>query len=198
MNVISLNLPLVLTLLRLILSPLLVPLLFIELLPAYSLEINIYLAILFILLSLTDFFDGYFARRYRQETLLGRILDPIADKFLLHSTLVTLVYLHKLYFYWAIIFIGREFFVMGLRQVASSYNIQLTVLPSAKLKTFVQMVYLTVVILNPFGPYSSYEPIWWNCLQTGLLLIALYISVFSAVQYYVIFIKKIRGVNDIS
>jgi CDP-diacylglycerol--glycerol-3-phosphate 3-phosphatidyltransferase len=113
-----LNLPILLTLSRLILSPLLLPVLLVYLLPFNNIFINSFLGFLFFLFSITDFFDGYFARRYKQETQVGKLLDPIADKFLLYSTLIGLLAADKIFFYWVIIIIGREFFVMGLRQIA--------------------------------------------------------------------------------
>ena len=109
-----LNLSLILTIARLVLSPILIPILFVTILPQASTTASLLVALIFILLSLTDFFDGYFARKFNQETVLGKVLDPIADKFLVNSALFSLVYLNKLYFYWAIILSTRELFVMGL------------------------------------------------------------------------------------
>jgi CDP-diacylglycerol--glycerol-3-phosphate 3-phosphatidyltransferase len=159
-------------------------------LPEQSITINLILTIFFILLSLTDFFDGFLARKYNQETLIGSILDPIADKFLLFSTLITLVYLQKIFFYIAIIFIAREFFVMCLRQVALTYNFKLTVIQNAKFKTFFQFAYISFIILNN----NKYKAI--NNLESFLLFISLYLSIISAFNYYLIFIKKYNNINQ--
>src|SRR5579871_3122872 len=137
------NIPTILTLTRLILAPLLVPLLLVYLLPYNYFWLNSVLAILFIFFGLTDFFDGYLARKLHQETPLGRVLDPIADKFLVYSTLVALLAVGKIYFYWVIIFIGREFFLMGLRHIALENNVVVHVSSWGKLKTFAQMAVLT-------------------------------------------------------
>lgn len=194
MDSLSLNLPNSLTLARLILSPIVIPLLCAYLLPLNIFAINCLLAFLITILSLTDFLDGYLARRYRQETALGRLLDPIADKFLVYSTLIALVYVNKLYFYWAIIFIGREFFIMGLREVSVFYGFTLPSLPMAKLKTWFQMIFIVYVIINPYQHLGLHAP-FYNIIEYILLIAALYLSIISAIQYYNIFAKNIRGVQ---
>jgi CDP-diacylglycerol--glycerol-3-phosphate 3-phosphatidyltransferase len=198
MSFLSFNIPLVLTLIRLIVSPLLVPLLFVVLLPISTFYSNCLLALVFALLSLTDFFDGYLARRYRKETILGRVLDPIADKFLLYSTLIALVYVHKLYFYGAIICIGREFFIMGLREVSASYGFELRVVSTAKLKTGVQMVAIIYLIVNPYQHLGIMQAPLCNSIELLLLGLALYLSIMSAIDYCALFIKNMRGRNDFS
>ena len=184
--------PIILTLIRLISSPLVLPFLFVYLLPLNIFFINIALAGLFLCLSATDFFDGYLARHYNQETALGRLLDPIADKFLIYTTLISLVAAGKLYFYWAIIFIGREFFVMGLREISLAHNFSLAVSGNAKLKTAFQVAALTWVIVNPLQQEGLYA-LWWNGIEWLLLSSALFFSLLSAVAYYRIFIKNIRS-----
>ena len=82
------NLPTLLTLARLILSPVILPGLLVVLLPFNLLPINMVLAAIFAAFGLTDYFDGYFARKHDQVTPLGRLLDPVADKLLVTSTLV--------------------------------------------------------------------------------------------------------------
>ncbi|MDP3889126.1 MAG: CDP-alcohol phosphatidyltransferase family protein, partial [bacterium] len=114
----TINIPIILTLIRLIFSPFLLPLLLVHFLPFNIFWINAILALFFVMVCLTDFFDGYLARKYKQETVLGKLLDPIADKFLLYSTLIVLLSVHKIFFYWPSILIGREFLVMGIRLIA--------------------------------------------------------------------------------
>src|SRR5690242_4970052 len=112
------SLPIQLTLIRLIGSPLVLPFFLVYLLPYNNVWLNGFVTLFFLLFGLTDFFDGYFARKNDQITTLGGMLDHVADKFLLYSTLVSLVAVGKLYFFWAIVWIGREFFIMALRQIA--------------------------------------------------------------------------------
>jgi cardiolipin synthase len=186
MNV--LNTPTILTLIRLILSPLILPVLFVYLLPCNNIYINILMALLFIAFSLTDFLDGYLARKYSQETALGSVLDPIADKFLVYSTLLALAVVNKLFFFWVVLLIGREFFMMGLRQVALENSFSVKVSSLGKTKTFIQMVCLTYIIFNPFQSMGYSNA--WNIVELILILATVSLSLFSAGVYYKIFIKK--------
>ena len=121
------NVPNLLTFIRLVVSPLTLPVLLVYLLPYNILWVNILLAALFLVFSFTDFFDGYLARKWGQETTMGKMLDPIADKFLSASVLIALVASHKLFFYWAVILIGRSLFMMGLRIVSFEHGIPVPV-----------------------------------------------------------------------
>lgn len=189
MNLEIINIPNLLTFSRLILSPLLVPIMFVYGLPMHSLELNILLAVLFVFLSLTDFLDGYLARKYGQETLIGRLLDPLADKFLLFSALIALVYVHRIYFYWAIILIGREFFMMGLREIAINYGISIHVSILGKIKTSLQLIFLTFVIINPHQHLGMHAPIW-NGVEYLLLGFTLFFTILSACVYYQDFMNQ--------
>lgn len=189
MNALTFNVPLTLTCIRLLLSPLFLPFLLVYYVPLHSPFCNALLGIFFIFLSLTDFFDGYLARKYAQTTALGRLLDPIADKFLLFSALIPLVYIHKIYFYWALLFIGREFFIMALREVAQAHGFSLSVSYKAKLKTFFQMAYLTWVIINPY-PLGMF--VLYTTIEYFLLTGALFFSLYSAADYYFSFFKQIK------
>jgi CDP-diacylglycerol--glycerol-3-phosphate 3-phosphatidyltransferase len=183
------NAPTILTLIRLVASPLLLPVLLVYLLPFNYWWLNGLLALLFTFFGLTDFLDGYLARKLKQETKLGRVLDPIADKFLVYSTLVALLATGKIYFYWVIILIGREFFMMGLRHVALENGITVHVSSWGKLKTLVQMAMLTVMIANPYQALGFCGAFGWNGLEALLLAISLLLSVDSARRYYVTFMK---------
>lgn len=103
------NLPNILSLMRLFGSPLIMPIALVYCLPYDYFFINIGLAFLFLGFSITDFLDGYFARKYHITSALGSALDHIADKFLTYSTFIALVTVSKIYFFWVIIFIGRDF-----------------------------------------------------------------------------------------
>lgn len=188
---IHVNFPTSLTLARLILSPLVMPILLITFLPANNVGLNCCLAITFALLGLTDFFDGYLARQRGQETHLGRILDPIADKFLVYSTLIALVHSQKLFFYWAIVIIGREFFVMGLREIALCHGFNVPVAFIGKLKTVFQMILLTFVILNPAQHLAAKAP-FWNATEALLLAATLFLTTYSALIYTRDFVHRWR------
>lgn len=185
-----------LTLFRLIFSPLLFPLLLVYLLPLNAPFINALLALLFILVSLTDFFDGYLARKFKQESLVGRILDPIADKFLIYATLIALLAVHKIFFYWVVILIGREFFVMGLRHVAAAHNFEVPVLPFSKIKTAFQMILLTWMIANPYQAAGFEGAPLWNIGQAVVLFATIVLSLYSATRYYQLFMKKFKAIRE--
>lgn len=182
------TIPTILTLIRLIASPLILPLLFVYLLPLHVLWINCILASIFALLSLTDFFDGYLARKLQQETVLGKVLDPLADKFLTYSALIALLAAGKIYFYWVVLLIGREFFVMGLRHVALEHQFNVPVSIWGKIKTSVQMITLIFIILNPYQPQGIHA-LGWNSVEIILLALTIVLSLYSAWLYYRHFIS---------
>lgn len=183
----SCNLPIFLTLIRLIASPFLMPVLIVTVLPLNILKYNILVASLFVLLSLTDFFDGYFARKYRLETKLGSSLDHIADKFLLFSTLIGLVYIKKIFFIWAVIFIGREFSLMSLREMALINGFAISVSKLGKFKTTFQLLYLTILIIN------THNNIIINKLEFILLILSLFFTLYSAVEYFKTFFQNFKS-----
>ena len=192
------NVPNILTLIRLIVSPIMLPVLLVYLLPLNVFWINAALACLFGLFSITDFFDGYLARRYAQVSSFGRFLDPIADKFLIFSTLVALLAINKIFFIWVLILIGREFFVLGLRQMALENNLSIHVSWFGKIKTLFQVLYLTVLILNPYHTFAKtgltsfmhdlYNAPGWTSLETLLMAGAVSMTLVSAERYYHAFV----------
>jgi len=185
----QISFPMILTYIRLIGAPLVLPFFLVYLLPYNIFWINCCLAGLFFLFGLTDFFDGYLARKYNQVTTTGALLDHVADKFLLYSTLIALVAAHQLHFFWAILWIGREFFIMTLRQIALERNFLITVSSYGKLKTVVQIACLTFVIANPEHALSIFTS-QWNIAELFLLIAATALSLISAYNYFVLFMKK--------
>lgn len=186
------TIPLFFTMIRLVGSLFFLPVFFVYFLPVNLFLYNIYASILFLLIGVTDFFDGYYARKLRQTTQLGALLDPLADKIFIMVTLVCLVFTGKLWFYWAIIFIGREFLVMGLREVALHQGFSLPVGYSGKLKTVVQIAFFAFVILNPYQAFGSHAP-WWNGCEFVVLMVALVLSIVSALFYAQIFWRTIKS-----
>lgn len=182
----SLNLPNFLTLFRLLVSPIILPVLLVYYLPKNIYSLNITFAIIFLLISLTDFLDGYLARKYHIVTKFGQALDPIADKFLICFTLISLLAIGKIFFLWVILLIGREFFVMGLRQIALENNFFVPVSMLAKLKMNFQVLMIVIIIMNP-DHYLSISQSGWNIAEIVLILITIFLSLFSALQYYLAF-----------
>jgi CDP-diacylglycerol---glycerol-3-phosphate 3-phosphatidyltransferase len=188
----QLSFPTILTLIRLVGSPLILPFFLVYFLPYNIFLVNVCLAVLFFLFGSTDFFDGYLARKYKVVTSLGAMLDHVADKFLLYSTLVALVAVNKLYFFWAILWIGREFFIMALRQVALENNFSVTVSSYGKIKTIAQGICLTWIIVNPYQVTGLLCLQWWNCVEYLLLFVATAFSLVSAYKYFTFFIDKFK------
>ncbi len=109
---------------------------------------------LYIIASLTDFFDGYLARKMKTESALGQFLDPISDKIFVASLLIALVGFDRLEGLWiipAIVILMREFLVSGLREFLAPQNIQLPVSKLAKWKTTVQMITLGFLLVGDYG-----------------------------------------------
>ena len=109
---------------------------------------------IYIIAALTDFFDGYLARAWSQQSSLGRMLDPIADKLLVAAVLLVLTAdhtIHGLTLWAAIIILCREILVSGLREYLAELRVPLPVTAVAKWKTTVQMVALGFLIAGPAG-----------------------------------------------
>ena len=143
------NLPNTLTLSRIFIVPLLVVVLLTPFsedwlgVPRHILGVSIFLAA-----ALTDFLDGFFARRRRQVSRLGKLLDPIADKMLISAALISLVE-NKLAPAWAVVIIvGREFAVSGLRSIAATEGVVIAASKVGKLKMLAQVVAVSLLILS--------------------------------------------------
>ncbi len=181
------NLPLYLTLFRLVVSPLFLPFLLYFFLPRNIFFVNAALAILFLIIGVTDFFDGYFARRWGLESSLGKMLDHTADKVLIAATLITLVAAGKLWFFWAILLICREVFVAGMRQVACEQHRFIHVSWLGKFKTGAQILCCAWIIANPDQGLAMGASTW-NIVEVCLILVTLALSFLSARGYYVVFV----------
>jgi len=180
MTTLRFNLPTILTLSRIVLIPFFV-------LSVY--QHPVLGALIFSIASITDFLDGYLARRSGQITTFGIIMDPLADKFLVISALIVLVDMERLSAFIAIILIVREFLVTGLRVVALSKDIVIPAEMGGKLKTTAQITSILCLIL--VGSIFDNLPV--DLYDVGLVFvwIALALSVTSGVQYTISFWKKI-------
>ena len=138
---------------------------------------------------MTDFLDGYLARRYGLETAIGQALDPIADKFLVCSSLIALLAIKKIYFMWVIILIGRELCMLSLRQFAALHNISVSVSYLGKIKACLQMGLIIILILRPTGSYA-YWINGWSFLECSFLILTLYFALISFYNYALEFGRK--------
>jgi CDP-diacylglycerol--glycerol-3-phosphate 3-phosphatidyltransferase len=144
--------------------------------------------VVFSLASATDWLDGYLARKWGQVTKVGKLLDPIADKILIMSALVTLVEIRSdvVPAWIAIIIIGREFAVTGLRAIASSDGI---VIPAETVGKYKVGAQITAVLSLLLDYYMTKE--WMRDLGVLALWAAMILSVYSAVQYFRTYWKKL-------
>ncbi len=172
MGILKLNLPTALTLSRIVLIPLFV--LSVEAHPVLG-------AVVFGVASITDFLDGYLARRSGQITTFGIIMDPIADKFLVISALIVLVYLARLAVWIAIVLIVRDFLVTALRVVALARNIVIPAEMGGKLKTTAQITAILCLLLT--GTVFDFLPVDLYGIGQVFIWIAVVLSVFSGIRY---------------
>lgn len=186
MTTLSLTPSTILTLIRLIGAPIIMPFLLWYGLPQRRWEINIMLAAVFGALGLTDFLDGYLARRFGQETELGKILDPLADKALVFSTLASLMIAGRITALVGSIIIGREILIFALRECAQRYyNTTIPVAWAGKAKTTFQFLYLGIVLLNNYDHFNIYARYTENFLLVGTI----FFTIYSALLYYESYIK---------
>ena len=173
------NVPNALTLLRIFLVPLLVVLLLTKG-PARE-----YLALgVFLLAALTDFVDGYWARKYQKVTRLGILLDPIADKLLVSAALISLVDLQEADAWAVCIIIGREFAVSGLRSIASGRGIVIPASNWGKAKMFTQIAAVSCLIL-------ALRHQWFEVPGRAALWLVVAVALISGTEYFVRFWKRV-------
>lgn len=163
-----------LTVLRLFLAPVVITLLLTE--GLYNAPLA---AMVIVLCSLTDWLDGYLARRWRIESNLGRLLDPVADKLILVATLIPLSTYGSVPAWIAVLLIGREVAITGLRWVSANRNITIRSSNTGKYKTAFQMIALIFLVLD-------FE--WWildlNSIGMVMLFLALILSLTSGLTYF--------------
>ena len=175
------NLPNFLTILRILLIPF-----FVIVFSVPSASRSEWAAIIFILASLTDWIDGYIARKYGQVTLSGKLLDPVADKLLVLSALIMLVELHRVPSWLAIVIIGRDVAITGLRAIASSIGIVIAAKEMGKMKTIVQIIALVFLILD-YPVFFSSRVIDFHSIGTILLWYSAILAIISAGDYIIRF-----------
>ena len=170
----EMNLPNKLTILRVILIPVFLGALFLA--PA---PMNRYASVLiFMIASLTDLLDGKIARKYNMVTNFGKFMDPLADKLLVMSALVSMVALEDLPAWVVIVILAREFAITGFRTLAVEAGIVLAASWWGKVKTTVQMVMIIIVLLAlPFGFMRTVEMV--------LIGLAVFFTILSGADYIV-------------
>jgi CDP-diacylglycerol---glycerol-3-phosphate 3-phosphatidyltransferase len=159
-------------------------------------EQEIVTCLFFILLSISDGVDGYLARSRGQITTMGMLLDPLADKLLITSAYICLVEYnpHVVKPWIAVIVIGREFLVTGLRSIASTEGFTIEASDVGKLKTVIQIVSVIAAILD--HGWHEWHFGWFVVPVDLIAVVGIYymagISILSAIDYFVAFWRKIE------
>jgi CDP-diacylglycerol--glycerol-3-phosphate 3-phosphatidyltransferase len=142
---------------------------------------------MFALLALTDGLDGYLARSRNEVTNLGKFLDPLADKILVTAALLALIELGKLPAWIALIIIGRDFLVSGLRMVASAEHRVIAASSLGKVKTVFQIIAMILFIVKDSSllwELGRQVAISFNLLSWAVMLVALVLTLLSMVDYF--------------
>jgi len=190
------NLPNSITLTRICSIPLLIWILSTNRFPSADGTKEMLAAALFIAASVTDGIDGYLARKRGQITTMGMLLDPLADKLLIAAAFISLVEFNPaLVPPWvAVVIIGREFLVSGLRSIAASEGFAIEASELGKFKMVVQIVAVVAVILEHrwkfwpvYGPYIF--PVHWIAMLAIWFMVL--VSLISAGDYFIAFWSKI-------
>ncbi|MFZ0213809.1 MAG: CDP-diacylglycerol--glycerol-3-phosphate 3-phosphatidyltransferase [Candidatus Acidiferrales bacterium] len=184
------NLPNSLTILRIFFVPLLVVVLLTREpnLEFWGLSVHfeIWGVLILAVAAATDAFDGYFARKRGEITTLGILLDPIADKLLISAAFISLVAMDLVPAWMVVIIIGREFIVMGLRNIASAEGLVIPASPLGKTKMILQVLAGCIVIFSATHPGTK-------MLALVLLWMVVISAVASAVHYFLMFWSQVDG-----
>ncbi|MFA7083550.1 MAG: CDP-diacylglycerol--glycerol-3-phosphate 3-phosphatidyltransferase [Arcobacteraceae bacterium] len=170
----ALNTPNILALLRIALAPLMLWILIDRTNPMFASWhpswFDYFAGLIFVIASVTDFFDGFIARTWNQMTKLGSILDPLADKMLMLAGFLGLILIERASIWAVFLILSREFFITGLRVLAVAEKKDVASSMAGKIKTVVQMIAIGFLIMNwPFG--------------TSLLWIAVALTLYSGYEY---------------
>ncbi len=167
------KIPNYLTMLRVILIPFLVL--------AFYLEdgIKYFSSAIFVVASVTDYFDGYLSRKWNVESRLGELMDPIADKLIVATALCIIIATESLHLIPAVGILCRELFISGLREFSASKDITIPVTKLAKWKTGIQMLSITILLASSgdVGSIAFYS-------GSILLWIAFFITSYTGVSYF--------------
>lgn len=151
-------------------------------------------ALLYVLAAATDFLDGWVARRKNLVTVIGKFLDPLADKLIAISALVMLVHLGRVTAWVVIVLMAREFAVTGLRTIAMSEGIVIAAGQEGKYKTALQLVAICFLLLHyayPIDFLVRTAVVDANRVGTVLLYISVFFSVWSAWKYFAGFVDAV-------
>ncbi len=182
------NLPNLLTILRIFFVPLLVAVMVQEHLRldwnGMQIHNELLALAIFLAAATTDLLDGYLARRWRQVTTVGTLLDPIADKLLISAALIALVQVRVVPAWMVILIVGREFAISGLRGIAAAEGYTIRASELGKTKMVSQVIAITLLLLSMRLPFLR----WWALLWMWCVL---FFTLLSAAMYFRKFWRKV-------
>ena len=153
-------------------------------------------SVVFAIAAITDAVDGYVARRLNQVSIIGKFLDPLADKLIVVGVLVMLIQLGRVSPWIVFIIVSREMVITTLRSIAIGEGIVIAARALGKWKTGFQMTGLCALIVHydvPLVPIGLPGDIGMHALGTGLLWISVVFSLLSAADYFVGFVRSLRA-----
>jgi cardiolipin synthase len=187
------NIPIFLTWLRIVLIPLFVGVFYLPDLMMSSMHRNVAATTIFVLAALTDWFDGYLARRWNQTSAFGAFLDPVADKLMVTAALLVLVQLARIEAAIALVIVGREIAISALRewmaQIGASKSVAVNQL--GKFKTACQMVAIPMLLFYgplPLGVFVMDSRVW----GLWLIYLAAVLTIWSMLYYMKLAWPQIR------
>ncbi len=136
-------------------------------------------ALLFVLASVTDFFDGFIARRWNQKTILGSILDPLADKMLILAAFLGLMFIDRANAWAVYLIFTREFFITGVRVVAVSEGKDVASSFIGKTKTVMQMIAIGFLMMD------------WT-YGNALLWFSVFLTLYSGYEYIISYLRSVK------
>ena len=147
--------------------------------------------VIFGIAALTDFLDGYYARKLNLETVYGKLMDPLADKFLVICSLIMLQHMARIHQIVVMLLVCRELTITGLRALASAEGVIVAASQGGKWKTATQMAAIPMLMLKDFSAeYLNGFPLFE--IGTALIYISIGLSLWSAKDYMVGFFKGLK------
>lgn len=140
---------------------------------------NFIAAAIFIIAASTDGLDGYIARKRKEVTTFGKLIDPLADKLLISAALICLVEMKEISGWIAVVIIAREFFVTGIRSIAAGEGVIIAASKLGKVKTVTQIVAISAILLNDF-PLSLLGIVFGKYA----MYVAVFFTIWSGLDYY--------------
>ena len=187
----QLNIPNTITLLRIFLVPVLVVIILTKFENKEWLGVGV-----FLFAACTDWVDGYLARKWRQVTPVGKLLDPMADKLLIAGAFISLIEVGGVPSWMVVVIIAREFAVTGLRGIAAERGVTIAASSFGKIKMTVQVICVVVLLLSrphaPEGPVEEVVSPWANAFLWATVIV----TVGSGIEYFYGFRKVLETRDD--